>query len=164
MRNSPFPSKLRKGDGSKLSVQSVTCRKWPAVSQIMSGMVFFCWASSWMCSLITQGPAARALLRDLRPPVFFFPTQGVLKEGDTRRLAQAWLSPPLCPCVRSICSVLLLLSSTSSVAQSTNNVAFLFAYSLPSGWDPRSGLPSVPLSLSSFLMCMKEVSPGRRLT
>ena len=41
-----------------------------------------------------QGPAGRALLLHLRQPVFFFPTQSVLKEGDTRRLAQAWLPPP----------------------------------------------------------------------
>ena len=55
-----------------------------------------------MCSSITifhyhQGPAARALLRHLPPLVFFFPTQGVINEGDTCRLAQPWLPPPV-PC------------------------------------------------------------------
>ena len=112
-----------------------------------------------------QGPAARAPLRHLRPPVFFFPTQGVLKEGDTRRLAQAWLPPPLCTSqLSSICSGVLLFNSTSSLVHSRKIVAFLFAFSLPSGWDPMSGLPNVPLSLSSVLMCLEEVSQGRRLT
>ena len=135
----------------------------------MSGMRLFCWASSWMCSSITPSTIIKVQrhgppLRHLRPPVFFFPREGVLMEGVTRRLAQAWLPPPLCPCFRSICSGLLLFSSTSSSAHSRKIVAFLLAFSLPSGCDPMSGLPNVHLSLSFVLMCLEEVSPGRCLT
>ena len=153
MRNSRCPSKLQFGDASKLSVQGITFRKELVVSATMSGMMFFCWASSWVCSVfptskVTKNPAARSPLRHLRPPVFFFPTKDVLKEGDPRRLAQAWLPPP-CALLSLHQHVLECSASFPPLPWPRQGEPLLS--SLPSHsrreWDPRSGLPNVPLSV-----------------
>ena len=64
----------------------------------------------------------------------------------------------------SICSGVLHFNSTSSLVHFRKIVAFLFAFSLLSGWDPMSGLQNVSLSLSSVLMCVTELPSGRCLT
>ena len=109
-------------------------------------------------------PAPWVLLRHLRPPVFFFPTQGVLKEGGTRRPAPAWLPPP-CPPLSFINMVLGCASSIPHLPWPRRGELLLS--SLPSHsrqeWDPRSGLPNVPLFFPSVLRCMTEVLPGRHV-
>ena len=146
----PFPAVTNglraAGEKQPLSVQGLKFRKWLAVSPIMSGMMFFCWASSWMCSSIT--PSTIIMVQGTGsppPPVFFFPGEGVLMEGDTRRLARAWLPAP-CTLVFAQ-YVLGCSSSTSSLAHSMVGPAQRPSFCFP-------------LSLWS---CMKEVSPGRHV-
>ena len=147
---------------SKLSVQGITFRKLLAVSPIMSGMMFFCWASTWMCSSITPFTIIKVqrhgLSLHLRPPVFFFPTQSVLKEGDTRRLTQAWLPPP-CALLSFHQCALVRSSSVPPRHWPTPGKLLHFMFLTPVGPAQRPSF-CFPLSLWS---CMKEVSPGRRV-
>ena len=70
-------------------------------------------------------------------------------KGVTRRLAQAGLPPLLCPSDISICSGLLLFSSTLSMAHFRKIVALCFS-------DSSRACP-VYLCVEG---CMKQVSPG----
>ena len=104
------------------------------------------------------GPAARAPLRHLRPPVFLFPTQSVLMEGDTRRLTQAWLPPP-CALLSFHQCALVRSSSVPPRHWPTPGKLLHFMFLTPVGPAQRPSF-CFPLSLWS---CMKEVSPGRRV-
>ena len=105
-----------------------------------------------------QGPAGRALLRHLRPSVFFFPTQGIIKEGDTRRLAQAWLPPPCA--LRSFHQYVLVCSSSIPPLPWPTPGEVLLSF-LPS--HSRRACPTSLVLFSSVLRCMKEVSPDRHV-
>ena len=72
------------GAASKLSVQGVTFRRWLAVSRIRTGMMFLCWASSWVCSFISSSKINKIHGLGLRTSVVFFPNVGVVEEGDTQ--------------------------------------------------------------------------------
>ena len=120
----------------------------------MSGMMFFCWASSWMCSLITSSNLIKVQRHGFSSAIFDHLFSSFCARASSWRVPRVVLLKRhyLRPCVLVISQYVLGCSSAVPPRRwTTPGKLLLFPFLTPicSGISAscRSGLPNVPLSV-----------------